>query len=235
MLIEGHVGDVKNLPDGSSSNQSVRLGRQGDVVVSELHGRFYEQTYRGNVFAAGLPLTGINAATFTVATTGATATPIIGIYNPITSGVNLSILQAKLGLILTSLTATGCGPYAWMGSAGNIAVTTGVAPVNTKTLATTSGGVNGTGSVVRNVSGVALTGLTNVLVFLEGSSLYGGSPYNISVVATAAGMHPSQTASIENLDGSLIVPPGGVLALMSTTTAAAHSAVGSLVWEEVPI
>jgi hypothetical protein len=39
----------------------------------------------------------------------------------------------------------------------------------------------------------------------------------------------------ELFDGSVIVPPGGVIALLATTTPAAHSAVSALVWEEVPV
>lgn len=233
MIAQANVGPQNNIPD-TTLNNPLRQDRQGGLVVSELHGRFFEQTYRGNVFAAPLTLTAINAATFTSATTGATATPILGIYNPLNSGVNLSILQAKLSAILTALTATGGAPFVWMGSAGNNAVSTGTAPLNAKTLASTSGGVNGTGSQAKNVSGLALTGLTNVLALLEGSSLSGGVPMNVSQIYTVAGI-PWHVASIENIDGSLIVPPGGVLALMATTTPVAHSAVGSLVYEEVPI
>ena len=39
----------------------------------------------------------------------------------------------------------------------------------------------------------------------------------------------------ENFDGSLIIPPGYVLALMATTTPVAHSAVSNILWEEVPL
>lgn len=233
MLAQGNVGSQNNIPDGTQL-QPLRQDRQGGLVVSELHGRFYEQTYRGNVFAAPLALTAINAATFTNATTGATATPILGIYNPLASGVNLSILQAKLSVVLTALVATGGAPFVWMASAGNGAVTTGAAPINAKTLAGTSGGVNGTGSQAKNVSGVALTGMAGVLALLEGSALSGGVPVNVTQTYTVAGI-PWHVASIENIDGSLIVPPGGVLALMATTTPVAHSATGSLIYEEVPI
>jgi hypothetical protein len=39
----------------------------------------------------------------------------------------------------------------------------------------------------------------------------------------------------EDFDGSLIVPPGGVLALLNTTSSTVFSAVGKLAWEEVPV
>ncbi len=39
----------------------------------------------------------------------------------------------------------------------------------------------------------------------------------------------------EDFDGSLIVPPGGVLVLLNTTSSTVFSAVGKLAWEEVPV
>jgi hypothetical protein len=45
----------------------------------------------------------------------------------------------------------------------------------------------------------------------------------------------SYSGGVENFDGSLIVPPGGVLALMAVTTPVAQSAVAGIVWEEVAL
>ena len=109
---QGAVG-VQNNPD-SSNLITARLGRQGEQLTSELHGRFYEQTYRGNVFCGGGDtLTSISAATFSIATTGATATPVLGLWNPLSNSVNLVLLQAALSTILTALQETGSGPYVW--------------------------------------------------------------------------------------------------------------------------
>jgi hypothetical protein len=224
--IQGAVG-VQNNVD-SSALITTRMGKQGELNVSELHGRFYEQTYRANVFSGGMTLTSINNATFTSATTGATATPIVGVWNPASNSVNLVVLQATLAMTITALAATGGGPYVWMVSTGNNAITTGAAPYNRKTLAAS-------GSNAKNMSGVALTGMTGTLAVLGGSALGGGSASNASFTATAASMQTTLAGFAENLDGSIIVPPGGVLALMATTTPAAHSAVSSLVWEEVLI
>lgn len=226
MRISGHIGPTSA---GDGVEMDVRMGRQGDTIVSELHGRFYEQTFRGSIFTGGMSaLTSISNATFTVATTGATATPVLGLWNPLTSGTNAVILQAQLTVILTALQATGTGGFVWMVSTGNNAITTGAAPFNAKTLAAS-------GSVMKNMSGVALTGMTGTLVAMKGSMLAGGSAYNASLLGTAAGFGTILAGSTENIDGSIIVPPGGVLALMATGTAVAHSAVSGLTWEEVPV
>lgn len=204
-------------------------GEFGDVLVTEYQARFYQQNQRGLMFTGGLTaLTSINAATFTTATLGATATPVLGIWNQGSSKVNLSILQASLSISLTALTATGPGGFIWAVSTGNNSLTLGTAPFSRSTL-------TASGSSAKNMSGVALTGLTNNLALMTASALQAGQPYSVSEISTAAGFMTQISVDPENLDGSIIVPPGGVLALLATTTPVAHSAVGSLLWAEVPV
>jgi hypothetical protein len=224
--IAGQVGP-QTLSDGNS--QPFRQGRSGEIVMQELHGRFYEQAYRAAIFTGGMTaLTTIAAATFTTATTGATATPIVGLWNPVTSPVNLVVLQAQLATVLTALTATGGGPFVWMTSIGNSAITTGNVPVNRKTL-------NAYGSYAKVFGGAALTGMTGTLTALTPSAIASGPMYSISSIGTAAGFMTAFTGGVENFDGSLIVPPGGVLALMAVTTPVAQSAVAGITWEEVAL
>ena len=54
-------------------------------------------------------------------------------------------------------------------------------------------------------------------------------------LATQVALQTQQVSFIEQIDGAVIVPPGGVLALLATATGVAHSAVSSLLWEEVPL
>ncbi len=223
--IRGKVGP-DTLADGAEGK--VRLERSASLVVQELHGRFYETNYRGALFSGGMAFGTISNATFTVATLGATATPICGVWNPAASQVNLVILQATLGVGITALQATGAGPYSWCMSTGNGALTLGVQPLNRKTLALA-------GSAARDVSNVALTGLTNNLVQRFASALGGGSNVEAAFLATQVGALPAQVSSIEYIEGAIIVPPGGVLALLSAATGVGHSAASGLVWEEVPV
>ena len=223
---QGQVG-VQNNADGSTPIQGFRQGKQGDLIASELHGRYYEQNYRGNIFSGGMSLTAINAATFTTATLTASCTPIAGVWNPLNSGVNASIITAKLSVALTALQNTGAGPYVWAVSTGNSAsLTNGLQPWKRNTLTQA-------GSMLKNLAGVALTGLTNPLGIVGASGVYGGNAYNIPSLGTAAGFSTTQTSSVEWLDGLFIVPPGGVLVLLATTTPVAHSVSSTLIWEEV--
>lgn len=229
MLIQGQVG-APSTSITAGANPPVRQGQLGDMIVSELHGRFYEQAYRGALFSGGITsLTSISNATFTTATTGATATPILGIHNPIGSTVNCVVLQASLAITLTALQATGAGPYIWMTGQNTALTISGTAAgFNRRTM--TTAGAQG-----QYFTGSAITNFTGTLVSRFASGLGGGAHYNASLLGTAVGFMPPLQGFTENFDGSLIIPPGYVLALMATTTPVAHSAVSNILWEEVPI
>lgn len=225
-VIQGQVGPQAG---GDGAQFKLRQDKQAALVISALHGKFAEQAVRGNLFSGGMGLTSISNVTFTTGTLGATCTPIAGLWNPSGSGVNAVVLQAQLGITLTAATNTGTGPFAWAGSIGNGAISTGNAPLNRKTLVKS-------GSSVKDMSGVALTGLTTTMVVLYGSALNGGSSGNFSFVGTAAGQATTGGGTnIEDIGGAFVVPPGGVLALLGTTTGVAHSAVSGILWEEIPI
>jgi hypothetical protein len=200
----------------------------GSQRVSDAHGRFMDAALAGRLFTGGMTLTSVANATFTTATLGATATPIIGLWNPLANNKNLVVLQARLSPINTALQVTGAGALMWATSLGNSAISTGNQPFNPTTFLAS-------GSAAKDLCGVALTGLTNNLVVRGASALGSGAMSNVSTLQTAAGLMPSQVVSVENLDGSIIVPPGGVLALLSTSTAVAISMASSILWEEVPL
>src|SRR6266576_2788461 len=120
MLLAGQVGP-QVAADGALPN--LRLGRSGEVIFQELHGRFYEQVFRGNVFSIGCQLTALSAATVLLT---ASAQPIVGVWNPTTSGVNAVILQAALQNLLNTLTTpTAPGSFVWASSLGNASLTAG--------------------------------------------------------------------------------------------------------------
>ena len=201
---------------------------QTATLVSELNARFYQLAYQGKLFSGGMQLTSINNATFTTATLGPTATPIVGLWNQGSSPLSLVLLQSKLQVVLTSLTTTGPGSFHWCTSTGNNALTLGNIPFNRKTFSQT-------GSQAKDLSGLALTGLTNNLVPRNAAGISGGSLYNISNVGTAAGFQTTMGTAVEHVDGAWIVPPGGVLALLCTTTPVGHSVGSGIVWAELPV
>jgi len=228
MLIQGIVGQPSTSSIQAGTTPTVRSGQLGDMIVSELHGRFYEQVYRNNVYSAGSSTTALSANTITLT---ATTTPIVGVYNPSTSTVNCVILQASLQALINTLTTpVGAGAFVWATSIGNGAVSTGASPFNRKTLASS-------GSQAKAFNGgVALTGLTNNLVILEGSDFTSptGQTYG-TITAPTTGTTLTSFGGVQNFDGQLIIPPGGVLALLNTTSTTTMSVTSRLLWEEVPV
>lgn len=226
-IISGQVGPAV-LADGVQSSP-LRQGKSGEQIASELHGRFYEQVYRNNVYSIGCSVTALSANTVTLTST---ATPILGVYNPSTSTVNCVMLQCALTAYINTLTTpVSAGAFVWASSIGNAAVSTGSTPFNRKTMASSGSQAKGF------PGGVALTGITNNLVIFEAMDYPGPGPltYGTITAPSATGNSLAGSLGVANFDGSLIVPPGGVLALLNTTSTTTMSVAGRLLWEEVPI
>lgn len=211
---------------GNNAIVSSRAGQQGDVIGSDLHGRYYETNYRGAAFFGGhAAVAALSANTITLT---ATTTPILGVWNPTSNTNNLVILQADLNCFANNLTSgAGPGAFVWALSLNNGAISTGLNPWNAKTLLQS-------GSSAKFFAGAtALTGLSNNLVIVAGANLPSPAGITYTTLASTA-LLPSYVGR-EDFDGSLIVPPGGVLALLNTTSSTVFSAVGRLTWEEVPV
>jgi hypothetical protein len=211
---------------GNNAILNGRSGQLGDAIVSQLHGQFYETNYRGNAYFSGH--TAVQALSANTITLTATTTPILGVWNPANNTNNLVILQANLTCFPNSLTSgAGPGAFVWALSLGNGAISTGLVPYNAKTLLAS-------GSNARAFAGAtALTGLTNNLVIVAGANL--PTPSGVTYTTLASTALLQSYVGREDFDGSIIVPPGGVLALLNTTSSTTFSAVGKLAWEEVPV
>lgn len=197
----------------------------GSQRVGDAHARFMDANMRYALFSAGSGATALSANTITLINT---STPIVGVYNPIASTVNLVILQVAAQVYINTLTTpVGCGPLVLASSVGNTAISTGAAPFNRRTLANS-------GSQARAFNGgVALTGLTNNLAIIEGADISNTTIITHGTVTAVTGQ--SSVGGTYNVDGSIVVPPGGVLALYNTTSTTTCSVASRLLWEEVPI
>lgn len=226
-IVQGIVGPPTAAQSiGPAVGANIRLGQQADLIASELHGRFYEANYRYGLFSGFVDTVALSANTITLV---ATATPIIGVWNPATSTVNLEILQISVQAIVNTLTApVEPGMFRLAASAGNGAITTGNAPINRRTLAAS-------GSQAKFFTpSVALTGLTNNLVVISAGEFQSGTGQTHGTVGNTAPFAPSVGGTM-NVDGSLIVPPGAVLALLNTTSTTTYSVAASILWNEVPV
>ena len=234
MLIQGQVGAPLNSIT-AGANPPLRQGQLGDAIVSELHGRFYEQAYRGSMFRNGTTTVvqgtanhgTTNGLSATLATAAA-ATPMLGIYNPATSIVNAVVTQATLAsFVQTVTTPAPFGSFVWAVSLGNGAITTGLVPFNSRTLTQVGSQCKGF------AGGTALTGLTNVFTAIEAADLPSAGSVTYGTLGNTT-VNPYYIGT-QNFDGQLIVPPGAVLALYNTAATTTMNYTGRILWEEVPI
>src|SRR5713101_1068723 len=84
MRIETEVGP-QTLSDGALSVP--RLGKNAEAIVTELHGKYYETNYRGNIFWATM-LAGV-----IFPAPAATAANVMTLANPAGSGKNLVLVS----------------------------------------------------------------------------------------------------------------------------------------------
>jgi len=109
MQVTGYIGNQAKVADGPGS--VLRQGNLGELMVSELHGRYYEQAMRGNMYRVA------NQAAVTTTAALATTWTGLAISNPAGSGVNavinlFTVAQFAVGAAAAVGIMTGSGAAA---------------------------------------------------------------------------------------------------------------------------
>lgn len=181
---------------------NLRGGQLGDLIVTELQARYYEQTYRKNKFSWA------NPAAVTPAATLAGTAPTTCLYNPPGSTVNLVLTKASV--VFAAAPAGACVLALVAGY--NAAIPTGITngtPVNNFL-----GGAVGQGKVATAIT-------------------LGTSPAPVlPLVAIEAASSITPNPGFIDVGGSIVIPPGGYVAINSTS---ASSIYGAFEWDEVPV
>jgi hypothetical protein len=225
MLLQGNQGQ-----SGKQTGQNITagFGEYSELLISQLMSKYYEQNYRGNKYVACTAGGGVQlAATHLFSTAIATFTPILAIYNPLTSPVNLVVQKIWCGLTAAPLaTATQTGAFLLVGGAGQSITNAQTAtPVNAKTL-------KATGSQATGVTNAALAGAVGNATLLRAIS----GDLEITT-ATANVSAINATLNQEEVAGGLIVPPGGYLAIANgiSNAVSGHLVTASFEWDEIPV
>lgn len=207
MLIQGQVGPSSQQSAQAGSTPAVRMGQQGDVILSELHGRYYETTYRKSMYTATL-------ATATT-TTAALATTFTGLVlaNPTTSTVNLVINKVGIAFAAT-------GALAAIGLMGGQSFTS-FTPTTTNTTIR--------GNFIGQPAGQALAGSAATLPVAPTLLTVFTTLGTLALTSTSVNI-----PLFFDLEGSIVVPPGG---FVCTYTSAINTSnlLASIQFEEVPV
>lgn len=211
MLIQGQVGQpgVRSITPGA--NPVIRQGQQSDIIVSELHGRYYETTYNRNMYTATLTSGTTTSAALATAHTG------LLLLNPNNSQVNFVINKVGMTFLVAFSAASAIGIQVGNQST---AVLSSLTTTNTQTRNNFLGAPNSTVGLTYS----AATTTSPSLLQLFGAGLTGA----ITTVPQIPGF-------FLDLEGSVIVPPGSWIATYTSTASGASGTFASFTYEEVPV
>ena len=200
-------------PAGSTPN--LRGGGQGDLIVSELQGQLYEQTYRGHRFSASI---------VGQVTTVALATTYTGLClsNAPGNGFNLVLDEVGIAFLVAFTAASAIGLMA--GFNATTAVTHSTPATITNDYFNNSLGGVAAVSPVGLVDSSATLPTAPVLKKILFAGLTGA-------ITTEADFGSGQFV----IRGGLVIPPGGYVAIYTSTASGAASMAATLHWTEVPI
>jgi hypothetical protein len=209
MLIQGSVGQPSTTSIQPGTTPTLRQGQLADVIVSELHGRYYETSYRRNSF---------NASTqAAVTTTAGLATTYTGLAltNPTTSTVNLALNKVGWAFLGTTVPATTVIGLAFNTSTTAVTQTTAITGRN------------------NFLGGAAPQGLAASSVTFPTAPILSHILGQITYVATPANMLAG-SITLQDLEGSIVMPPGSYISLY-TSQILTTALFASFQWEEIPV
>ena len=211
MLIQAQAGGIPNIANKSGQNNCA-AGWLNEILVSELAPNYSALAQIGLLFSTAATAVTL-AATHASPIAAGTGTPIISIFNPANSGKNLHLIK----MLQATTSGTPGGPLVWnlIPNPANITATS-AAPFNTLSLSQA-------GSVARCWNNTALTGST------------AGTAFRTAGGAAAAAVTGTVLTFVEEFKGSIIIPPGSMLALAATAAGTTHIISAFAEWAELPI
>lgn len=213
VTIEGYVGPATSA-DGPGI--PLRQERSGAVVTTELHGKYFETNFRGNLFWATMTAGVIFPAPAAVA-----ANPVT-LYNPLGSGRNLSLIS--FDMIMTIIPGTPLtGLYGlYVNNSPQAAAVTGTV------LAPQSGLIGGTAAAVGKPLTTSTIPAAPTLLLPFGNKVTG----EVAAVVPITGL----PAYHLDIDGKIILAPGTSLTPQQTVADTTNATViCAFAWEEVPV
>lgn len=187
----------------------IRAGRQGEQIVSELQGRYYEQASRGNMFHAY----SINTAPVIWSTAAGTGGPLI--WNPSTSGRNVVVLAVTCAVTVVTTVAAALG---LTGNTGQVA-----APSTTTAIDGRSNALIGGAASIATPYRIGTV------------TVAGGFFLPLFTLNTGALTVDSAKLGWIDVGGAVVCPPGSWVSLAASATATTTVAQLGMVYAEVPI
>ena len=210
-VIQVQVGTLPNAKQ-TGGQPNALAGYAGELLVTEALPPYYTMLKAGKVFYQVA-----TAVTPTVFVGGAAGIPLIGLYNPVGSGVDAVLIATRISVRTTGTAAVTWDVSLWGGVS--------VLPSGTVTVPINGYSQQNTGSACKTFVNTAMTG-SSVLT-LTAPILSGG--------LTAATAITNVTDAADHLLGNIVAAPGVLQAIGQgggTMTASVFNI--SLYWAELP-
>ena len=206
MILQNVVGPpVASFAAGGTPN--MRAGQLGDQIVQELHGRYYEQAYRKNMFFA--------YAQGQLLSLAGTAMTGLVLWNG-SSLVNMVLQKVSLLVSVASATMTGIALASTAPGAQNVAPTTVL-------------GATRNGNCFLGGPSSQITPYTQATTLAQ--TVFMQLLHNTASIQTVG-----VDQCVIDLEGSFIIPPNTAISLCAMGAASAAAAVtATMLWEEVPV
>jgi hypothetical protein len=205
-------------PDASSASP-ILLGKQADTIFAELHGKYYTQAYRNNLFIGSSAVAGVVPPIYS------TTSHVFGLWNPAGNTKNGVLVSLDVGLVSGTIIISNWTLSQSLNAGANVA--TG-APISVfASVAPQPGNIGAiAGNSLRFTSGTAGTAATTIATtFL----MTLGMSFNTTETTL------NYEVSLHyDFDGKVIVPPNTAIWLTNNAASGA-TANATLMWEEVPV
>lgn len=205
------IGRVGPVLEGIGGEGPMRLGRQREVIVGQAHGQYHEPASNGVLFFASNGTGGVAPGT------AFSTTPPMVIWNPPSSGVNISIGQVFLAYVSGTL---GAGFMAHGLTLGQTTIPSG-------------------GTELTPQQGI-LSGVRGKARAFQGSTLVAAP----TIIRPSFSMGPALATTAvfpwlayDEVQGAIIVPPGVCWAFQGAALGAGTSPLVSIgvQYEEIPL
>jgi len=208
-MLQGITGSAVHTNDGNTVN--ARMGRDNDLIVSQLHRSGFENASRGLSFGSSI--------TGQVTTVGlATTYTGLCLSNPITSNVKIVLKQVGLAFLVAFAAASTVGIMTGFNGSTNVTHTT-PAVVRNKLV---NAAVNTTGTgLVDSASTLPTAPVLDTVLFA-----------GLTGAITLAQADP---AGLYDLLDGIVLMPGGYAAVYTSTVSGAASMSASFVWDEISL
>ncbi len=208
--LQATVGPDNNNP-GAGSSGAVRRGPEGGVYSSPITARYQAAVLRGNVYGVANQ-TGVTSQAGLSATT-----PVLTLYNPADSGVNLVLWYAS-AIFMVAFAATS---EVWLAAStdATAAAVTGTATTTDRNMLIGSSGNQKASPLLAATLPAAPIALSQLGVGLTGA------------ITTA----PVANAVERWYDGGIILKPNTAVSIQTGTASGAIATLCEYIWEEVAV